>query len=112
MALSRTQHFSGFRAVAEAGAAPVKSKPTTDPEKQVADDLAIESLVREQYKVYLFERILLRCKEIPDSFRTEKLNGIASRALSTTVMMTTWRIERSAGPGLWKTLMLEVQEMP
>lgn len=33
-------------------------------EKQVANDLAIESLVREQYKVYLFERILLCCTEI------------------------------------------------
>ena len=36
----------------------------TDLEKQVAADLTIESLVREQYKVYLFERILLCCKEI------------------------------------------------
>ena len=42
----------------------VESKPMSDLEKQVADDLAIESLVREQYKVYLFERILLCCKEI------------------------------------------------
>lgn len=33
-------------------------------EKRIADELAIASLVREQYKVYLFERILLCCKEI------------------------------------------------
>ncbi len=53
------------RAAAASITAPVvKSKPMTDLEKQVADDLAIESLVREQYKVYLFERILLCCKEI------------------------------------------------
>lgn len=42
----------------------MESKPISDLEKQVADDLAIESLVRVQYKVYLFERILLCCKEI------------------------------------------------
>lgn len=42
----------------------VESKPMIDLEKQIADDLAIESLVRVQYKVYLFERILLCCKEI------------------------------------------------
>ena len=38
--------------------------PISDLERQVADDLAINSLVREQYKVYLFERILLCCKEV------------------------------------------------
>ena len=36
----------------------------TDLKKRVADGLAIESLVREQYEVNLFERILLCCKEI------------------------------------------------
>ena len=41
-----------------------ESKPITDLEKEVADNLAIESLVRVQYKIYLFERILLCCKEI------------------------------------------------
>ena len=41
-----------------------KCEPMTDLEKEIADELAIESLVREQYKVYLFERILLCCKEI------------------------------------------------
>ena len=46
-------------------AAPVrKTMPISDLERQVADDLAINSLVREQYKVYLFERILLCCKEV------------------------------------------------
>lgn len=50
---------------AAAAAAPiVESKRMSVLEKQVANDLAIESLVREQYKVYLFERILLCCKEI------------------------------------------------
>ena len=53
------------RAAAATATAPVvKSKPMSDLEKQVTDDLAIESPVREQYKVYLFERILLCCKEI------------------------------------------------
>ena len=53
------------RAAAATAIAPVaQSKPMSDLEKQVADDLAIESPVREQYKVYLFERILLCCKEI------------------------------------------------
>lgn len=33
-------------------------------EKQVADDVAIEPLVREQYKVYLFERTLRCHKEM------------------------------------------------
>ena len=47
----------------------------TDLEKQVADDLAIESLVREQYDVYLFERILLRCKGIPEPIRTKNWMG-------------------------------------
>lgn len=42
----------------------VESKRMTKLEKRVADELAIESLVHEQYKVYLFERILLCCKEI------------------------------------------------
>ena len=46
-------------------AAPLrKTIPLSDLERQVADDLAINSLVREQYKVYLFERILLCCKEV------------------------------------------------
>ena len=50
---------------AAATTAPVaESEPMSNLEKQVADELAIESLVREQYKVYLFERILLCCKEI------------------------------------------------
>ena len=45
--------------------APVmESKPMSELEKRVADDLAIQSLVRVQYKVYLFERILLCCNEI------------------------------------------------
>ena len=39
-------------------------QPVIDLEKQVANDLAIGSLVRVQYKVYLFERILLCCNEI------------------------------------------------
>ena len=52
-------------AAAATATAPVEEcKPIVDLEKQIADDLAIESLVREQYKVYLFERILLCCKEI------------------------------------------------
>ena len=52
-------------ACAAAGAAPVvESEPKLNLEKQVADDLAIQSLVRVQYKVYLFERILLCCNEI------------------------------------------------
>ena len=42
----------------------VETMPISDLERQVADDLAINSLVREQYKVYLFERILLCCKEV------------------------------------------------
>lgn len=42
----------------------IESKPISDLEKQVADDLAIEPPIRVQYKVYLFERILLCCKEI------------------------------------------------
>ena len=42
----------------------VENKPIDKLEKQVANDLAIQSLVREQYKVYLFERILLCCKAI------------------------------------------------
>ena len=41
-----------------------ESTPMSDLEKEVADDLAIQSLVRVQYKVYLFERILLCCNEI------------------------------------------------
>ena len=46
-------------------AAPVvESEPMPNLEKEVADDLAIQSLVRVQYKVYLFERILLCCNEI------------------------------------------------
>ena len=46
-------------------AAPMReTMPVSDLERQVADDLAINSLVREQYKVYLFERILLCCKEV------------------------------------------------
>ena len=42
----------------------VDSEPISDMEKEIADDLAIKSLVRIQYKVYLFERILLCCNEI------------------------------------------------
>ena len=42
----------------------VDSKPISDMERQIADDLAVEPLVRIQYKVYLFERILLCCNEI------------------------------------------------
>ena len=42
----------------------VDSEPISDMERQIADDLAIESPVRIQYKVYLFERILLCCNEI------------------------------------------------
>ena len=42
----------------------VESEPMPNLEKEVADDLAIQSLVRVQYKVYLFERILLCCNEI------------------------------------------------
>ena len=50
---------------AYAAAAPVvDSEPMPNLEKEVADDLAIQSLVRVQYKVYLFERILLCCNEI------------------------------------------------
>ena len=46
-------------------AAPIReTMPISDLERQVADDLAIDSFVREQYKVYLFERILLCCKEV------------------------------------------------
>lgn len=41
-----------------------ESKPISYMQKEVADEFAIKSLVREQYKVYLFERILLCCKEI------------------------------------------------
>lgn len=52
------------RAAAATTTPVLESKPMSDLEKEVADDLAIESLVREQYKVYLFERILLCCKEI------------------------------------------------
>ena len=54
------------RAAATAAAAlyaPVV-EPMSHLEKQIADDLAIESLIRVQYKVYLFERILLCCNEI------------------------------------------------
>ena len=52
-------------ACAAAAAAPVvESGPMPNLEKEVADDLAIQSLVRVQYKVYLFERILLCCNEI------------------------------------------------
>ena len=52
-------------AAAAATATPVaESRPMSNLETQVADNLAIPSLVREQYKVYLFERILLCCKEI------------------------------------------------
>lgn len=42
----------------------VEGEPMPDLKKQVADDLAIPSLARVQYKVYLFERILLCCNEI------------------------------------------------
>ena len=42
----------------------VESEPMPNLEKEVADDLAMQSLVRVQYKVYLFERILLCCNEI------------------------------------------------
>lgn len=42
----------------------VEGEPMPDLKKQVADDLAIQSLARVQYKVYLFERILLCCNEI------------------------------------------------
>lgn len=42
----------------------MENKPMPNLEKEVADDLAIQSLVRVQYKVYLFERILLCCNEI------------------------------------------------
>ena len=42
----------------------MESEPIPDLEKQIADDWAIQSLVRVQYKVYLFERILLCCNEI------------------------------------------------
>ncbi len=52
------------RAAAAAAARIAESQPMFDLEKQIADDLAIESLVRIQYKVYLFERILLCCNEI------------------------------------------------
>ncbi|KAF6221523.1 hypothetical protein HO133_002379 [Letharia lupina] len=64
-------------ATATATAEPVLGiKPMSDLEKQVADDLAIESLVREQYKVYLFERILLCCKEInPNKPKNKMLAG-------------------------------------
>ena len=47
-----------------AAASVVESEPMPKLENQVADDLAIQSLVRVQYKVYLFERILLCCNEI------------------------------------------------
>ena len=48
-----------------AAAAPVMdNEPMPNLEEEVADDLAIQSLVRVQYKVYLFERILLCCNEI------------------------------------------------
>ena len=50
---------------ATATATPVmESEPMPSLENEVANDLAIQSLVRVQYKVYLFERILLCCNEI------------------------------------------------
>ena len=51
-------------AAATATTSVTESTPKSDLEKEVADDLAIQSLVRVQYKVYLFERILLCCNEI------------------------------------------------
>ena len=56
--------FPAARASATVAAPFVESEPMPDLEKQIADDLAIQSLVRVQYKVYLFERILLCCNEI------------------------------------------------
>ena len=57
--------FLAARAAAATPAAPLmEGEPMPDLEKQVANNLAIQSLVRVQYKVYLFERILLCCNEI------------------------------------------------
>ena len=53
-----------FLSLAFTTAPVVDSEPMSDMENQIADDLAIESPVRIQYKVYLFERILLCCNEI------------------------------------------------
>ena len=52
--------------------------PTIEPtklEKQVIESLEIDSPVREQYKVYLFERILLCCKEINPNKSKNKMLG-------------------------------------
>ena len=44
-------------------------------EEELADDAALELPVREQYKIYLFERILLCCKEInPNKAKNKMLS--------------------------------------
>lgn len=57
-------HLAARAATATSVASFVEREPMPDLKKQVADDLAIQSLARVQYKVYLFERILLCCNEI------------------------------------------------
>ena len=45
-------------------------------ERDLADDVALELPVREQYKIYLFERILLCCKEInPNKAKNKMLSS-------------------------------------
>ena len=54
---------------------PIKKARPNPLEKQEADDKALQSPHREQYKVYLFERILLCCKEINMNKPKNKMLG-------------------------------------